>query len=157
MMLVLALLETAGVASIMPFLAVLGNPELVETNPALAWAYERGGFPSVSRFLFALGVGSFVLVVASAASGSSPPTPSTCWTQMRRYSIGARLLQVYLRQPYAFFLNRNSGELSKRDPLGGGRAGEQGPAIPASACWPTAWWDWFWWCSWWRWTRCWRG
>ena len=31
----MALLETAGVASVMPFLAVLGNPEMLNTNPVL--------------------------------------------------------------------------------------------------------------------------
>ena len=66
MMLIGALLEAGGVASVMPFLAVLGNPGLVDINPGLRWLYALGGFSSVDGFLFALGVGSFVLVVASA-------------------------------------------------------------------------------------------
>ena len=113
MMLFLALLETAGVASVMPFLAVLGNPELVETQPALAWLYERGGFESVDRFLFALGVGAFAMVVGSALFRILTTYAINRWTQMRRYSIGERLLATYLRQPYEFFLNRNSADLSK--------------------------------------------
>ena len=113
MMLALALLETAGVASVMPFLAVLGNPELVETQPALAWLYERGGFESVDRFLFALGVGAFAMVVGSALFRILTTYAINRWTQMRRYSIGERLLATYLRQPYEFFLNRNSADLSK--------------------------------------------
>ena len=113
MMLALALLETAGVASVMPFLAVLGNPELVETQPALAWLYERGGFESVDRFLFALGIGAFAMVVGSALFRILTTYAINRWTQMRRYSIGERLLATYLRQPYEFFLNRNSADLSK--------------------------------------------
>ena len=113
MMLVLAFLETAGVASVMPFLAVLGQPELVETQPVLAWVYERGGFESVDRFLFLLGVGAFVMVLVSAVFRIVTTYAMTRWTQMRRYSIGARLLATYLRQPYEFFLNRNSADLSK--------------------------------------------
>jgi len=113
MMLALALLETAGVASVMPFLAVLGNPELVETNAALAWLYEQGGFESVDRFLFALGVGALVMVVGSALFRILTTYAINRWTQMRRYSIGERLLATYLRQPYEFFLNRNSADLSK--------------------------------------------
>ena len=37
----MALLETAGVASIMPFLAVLGNPQIIETNPFLSVFYAQ--------------------------------------------------------------------------------------------------------------------
>jgi ATP-binding cassette, subfamily B, bacterial PglK len=113
MMLVLALLETAGVASVMPFLAVLGSPELVETQPALVWAYERGAFESVDQFLFVLGVGAFVMVLFSAGFRIATTYAINRWTQMRRYSIGERLLATYLRQPYEFFLNRNSADLSK--------------------------------------------
>ncbi len=113
MMLLLALLETAGVASIMPFLAVLGNPSMVETNPVLAWMYAKGRFTSVDSFLFALGIGAFALVVLSAVFRIGTTYAMTRFTQMRRYSIGARLLQIYLRQPYSFFLNRNSADLAK--------------------------------------------
>ena len=113
MMLILAFLETAGVASVMPFLAVLGEPELIETQPSLAWAYERGGFESVDSFLFVLGVGAFVMVLMSAGFRILTTYAIDRWTQMRRYSIGSRLLATYLSQPYEFFLCRNSADLSK--------------------------------------------
>lgn len=114
LMLGLALLETAGVASVMPFLAVLGSPELVHTNAQLAWLYERGGFESVDAFLFALGVGAFVLVVISSAFRVLKTYAVNRYVRVREYSLSSRLLQVYLRQPYTFFLNRNSADLSKR-------------------------------------------
>ena len=113
MMLVLAFLETAGVASVMPFLAVLGEPDLVETQPAMAWVYAWGRFENVDSFLFALGVGAFLMVLLSAAFRIATTYAMNRWTQMRRYSIGARLLATYLRQPYEFFLHRNSADLSK--------------------------------------------
>ena len=34
------------------------------------------------------------------------------YIEMRRHSISSRLLQNYLRQPYGFFLNRHSSEMS---------------------------------------------
>ena len=40
MILIMALLDTIGVASILPFVAVLTNPELVETNLVLNSMYE---------------------------------------------------------------------------------------------------------------------
>ena len=114
LMLGLALLETAGVASVMPFLAVLGSPELVETNAQLAWLYERGGFESVDAFLFALGIAAFGLVVVSAAFRILKTYAVNRYVRMREYSLSSRLLQSYLSQPYAFFLDRNSADLSKQ-------------------------------------------
>jgi ATP-binding cassette, subfamily B, bacterial PglK len=81
LMLVLALFEMLGVASVMPFLAVLGNPELVETNPVLATLYARGGFQSIQAFQVALGAGAFVLVVLSAALRIVTTYASARWAE----------------------------------------------------------------------------
>lgn len=113
MMVILALLETAGVASVLPFLAVLGNPELVHANPLLHWLYVTGGFTDTGRFLFALGLASFVLVATSSLFRIVATYVSNHYVQMRRYSLSSRLLRNYLRQPYTFFLNRNSADLAK--------------------------------------------
>ncbi|MDZ7736217.1 MAG: hypothetical protein U5P41_09045 [Gammaproteobacteria bacterium] len=44
MMIVMGLLETIGVASIMPFISVVSNPEVVETNYYLNSLYTTLGF-----------------------------------------------------------------------------------------------------------------
>lgn len=113
MMIFLALLETAGVASVLPFLAVLGNPDLVHSNPVLHWLYVSGRFRDTGSFLFALGVASFVLVATSSLFRIAAAYVSNRYVQMRRYSLSTRLLRTYLRQPYTFFLNRNSADLAK--------------------------------------------
>ncbi len=110
---VMAALETAGVASVMPFLSVLANPELVEENPALRAVYDRLGFRSVDSFLFALGAASFALIIFSAAFRTLTHYAMNRFIEMRRHSIGERLLETYLRQPYAYFLNRHSGDMAK--------------------------------------------
>ena len=61
MVLVMALLEMIGVASIMPFMAVLTNPEIIETNSLLNKAYTLSGSFGVEtqqQFLFFLGTSS---------------------------------------------------------------------------------------------------
>ena len=65
-----ALLETLGVASIMPLLAVLGNPDMINTNPFLSRAYimcQSFGIDTPYHFLIILGLASFIIIVASAA------------------------------------------------------------------------------------------
>ena len=66
MVIIMAVLETAGVASTMPFLSVLGNPEVVQTNPVLNTVYEGLGFTSVDAFILALGAAAFGLILFSA-------------------------------------------------------------------------------------------
>jgi len=113
MVIVMALLETAGLASVMPFLSVLGNPEVVHTNQVLSSLYQRLGFESVDTFLMALGAAAFIVIVFSAVFRALTHYAMNRFIQMRRHSIGERLLETYLRQPYAFFLDRHSGDLAK--------------------------------------------
>ncbi len=113
MVMVMAVVEMAGVASVMPFLAVLGNPDLVETNPVLATLYSALGFTDTQTFLFALGIAAFCLVIGAAAVRTVTLYLIYRFTQMRRHSVGQKLLETYLRQPYAFFLQRHTGDLAK--------------------------------------------
>jgi len=55
MILIMAFLDMVGVASIMPFMAVLANPTVVETNPYLNAVYTRLNFTDPPAFLFFLG------------------------------------------------------------------------------------------------------
>ena len=67
---VMALFEMIGVVSIMPFMAVLMSPELIETNYFLNVAYNYSsifGVASYQQFLFLLGVLVFVLLIISIA------------------------------------------------------------------------------------------
>ncbi|MCG5531120.1 ABC transporter ATP-binding protein/permease [Halorhodospira halochloris] len=113
MVVVMALLETAGVASVMPFLSVLGNPEVVETNPILNQLYVDLGFESVDAFLMVLGAAAFALILFSAAFRAVTIYAMNRWAMMRMHSLSERLLETYLRQPYAYFLTRHSGDMGK--------------------------------------------
>lgn len=116
MILVMALLDVIGVASIMPFMAVLANPQLVETNAILATAYAKAtllGINNTDQFLFALGVLVFVLLVLSLSFKALTTYAQLRFTLMREYSLGKRLVEGYLHQPYTWFLNRHSADLGK--------------------------------------------
>jgi len=116
MTLIMALLDTIGVASILPFMAVLSNPSLVETNLILSYlfqAFKIFGVENNQQFLFALGVLAFTILVFSLAFKALTTFIQLRFVYMRGYSIGKRLVEGYLRQPYSWFLNRNSADLGK--------------------------------------------
>jgi len=113
MIIIMALLDAVGVASIMPFMALLANPELVESNAFLNTAYTYLGFTDPQQFLFALGALVFVLLLVSLAFKALTTYAQLRFTQMREYSIGKRLVVGYLHQPYSWFLSRHSADLGK--------------------------------------------
>lgn len=111
---VMALFDTLGTVSIMPFLAVLANPDLIAKNATLAWAHDTFGFTDPENFLIFLGLVSFLLLIASAAVRSIGLFLVNRFTQICTFRIGARLLETYLRQPYVYFLHRHSGDMGKK-------------------------------------------
>ena len=116
MMLIMAFLDVLGVASILPFIAVLSNPVLVESNSILSKTYQLStnfGVSSVNQFLFLLGLLVFVLLIFSLIFKVLTTFAQTRFALMREYSIGRRLVEDYLYQRYSWFLSRHSANLGK--------------------------------------------
>jgi ABC-type multidrug transport system fused ATPase/permease subunit len=116
MILVMAFLDMLGVASILPFMGVLADPELVQTNSLLNTAFNSSrhiGINTAEDFLIALGVLVFVLLFISLAFKALTTYAQTRFALMREYTIGKRLVEGYLHQPYSWFLNRHSADLGK--------------------------------------------
>ena len=59
----MAIIEVAGVASIMPFMMVVSNPEIINSNELLNWAYHAFHIDSVTQFLFLLGSLSLSVII----------------------------------------------------------------------------------------------
>lgn len=113
MIFTMALLDAVGVASILPFIAVLANPNQVESNAVLVFLQKHFGFNDNKEFLFFLGSLMFVLLLLSIAFKTVTTYAQLRFALMREHSIGKRMFEGYLNQPYSWFLNRNSAELGK--------------------------------------------
>ncbi|MRU15674.1 ABC transporter ATP-binding protein [Roseovarius sp. A21] len=109
-----ALAAAVMVSSVMPFLAVLADPSRIDETPVLAWIYDALGFTSTYGFLIGLGLASFAVIVLSSLIQIARTWSVARFAMMRVHSISQRLLATYLAQPYAFFLNRHSGEMGPR-------------------------------------------
>ena len=116
MILIMAILDAVGVASIMPFIAVLTNPEIVENNFFLRILYDKSklfGVESVDEFIIFLGILVFFILIVTLTFKSFTIFAQLRFAQMREHTIGKRLLIGYLSQPYSWSLGRNSADLSK--------------------------------------------
>ena len=116
MILIMALLDMIGIASILPFTTVLVNPSLIETNVILNKMFQIStnfGVENNQQFLIALGILVFVLLTTSLAFKALTTYAQIRFIQMRGYSIGKRLFEGYIKQPYDWFLNHHSSDLGK--------------------------------------------
>lgn len=113
LILIMAFLDLVGVASIMPFMAILANPEIIETNQFLLRIIGIFNFEDHKSILFFLGAASFLSIVISMLFKAMTTYIQWNFILNCEFSIGKRLVQGYLNQPYAWFLNRHSADLGK--------------------------------------------
>ncbi len=113
MVILMAMAETGGVISIMPFLAVLSRPGVIHQNRWLDLAYTQFGFTSSRAFIIALGLASIATVLGSSIFKTITLHLINRFIHLLRHSISARLLARYLQQPYEFFLTRNAAVLGR--------------------------------------------
>lgn len=116
MIIVMALLDMAGVASILPFIAVLTNPSLIETNIYLNHLFEFSKLFGVENnydFFIFLGILVFILLVFSNSVKAFTIFWQSRFGLMSEYSISKRLVNSYLVQPFSWFLNKHSADLGK--------------------------------------------
>ncbi len=116
LILTMALLDMIGVASILPFVAVLTNQNLIETNLILNSFFEISknfGLENKQQFIFLLGLLVLLLLITSLAFKALTTYAQIRFSEMRSYSISKRLVEGYLQKPYHWYLNKNSSEIGK--------------------------------------------
>ena len=106
-------MQVASVASIMPFLSVAADPSSVQENVYLSWAFDTLGFTDPHSFLVALGVGALTMLVVSNALIALTNWAMYHYAWGRNHSLSHRLLTSYLHYPYEYFLTHNGAELRK--------------------------------------------
>jgi len=113
LMTLMSLFEVIGIGFILPFLTVLGDPEVINTNIYLNSIYRYFDFKDTNSFLIFLGLCAFIILLCSGILKSITLYVQFRFSNMRRHSIGLKFFDRYLHQPYSFFLSRNSSDISK--------------------------------------------
>ena len=114
MMVFMAFMELLGIASIGPFMALVADMQLLETNAFLNSIYVASGVSTHTDFLFITGL--FVLLMLGLASVLSMIT--TWRLSLFAYSVGTeisdRLYHYYLRKDWLFHASGSSAQLTKQ-------------------------------------------
>ena len=111
-MITYSLLEASLLVALYPFIGMMRSPDTLHSIWFLQWCYDTFGFTSDRSFLVASGALLLLLLILTNLVGAIRLWSQQRFGWMRVYSISHRLLQAYLRQPYAFFLSRSGAELS---------------------------------------------
>lgn len=108
-----AVVQVVGIASVMPFLSLIANPEAIDEQPLLARAYDLLGFGSATAFMVFVGLAVLAILVLSNAFAAGSQLLMLRFSWDMNHSLSARMLRTYLFKPYVFFLGQNTAGLSK--------------------------------------------
>ena len=108
-----ALVQVIGIASVMPFLALIANPGIVQEQALLRWVYDTFGFTSITAFLIFTGLVVLGALVASNGFAALTQLLMLRFAWDMNHTLSVRMLRTYLGKPYVFFLGQNSSSLAK--------------------------------------------
>ncbi|MAZ50477.1 MAG: hypothetical protein CMC72_01950 [Flavobacteriaceae bacterium] len=110
---IMAFFEVVGVASILPFMSMVLDPDQISSNQILSFLFNFFNFDNVETFLFYSGVAVLVLLAFSNFFSAFMYWAITYFSKMQGHIISMRLLKHYLSNNYLFFIERNSSDLGK--------------------------------------------
>ena len=108
----MAFSTVSGIAAIAPFFSVLGQPQLIEQNALLHWAFVLGGFASKRSFIVALGIAFIaVMLIANLVNVLGSLAMSRLALRIGN-ELQSTLFGEYLGCPYAFHTRTSGTTLS---------------------------------------------
>lgn len=110
----MAFTEVAGVASIGPFMAVVGDMSHLEGDGILAQFYLQSGLDSPRQFLFWLGIGVLFFLAGTAALSMFTIWKLSIYAQQVGAELSVRLYKHYMQQPWLFHAGGSSSQLTNR-------------------------------------------
>ncbi|MBN2434188.1 MAG: ATP-binding cassette domain-containing protein [Spirochaetes bacterium] len=111
--LITAFISIVGIASIMPFVAIMGDTSLIMSNEYLNKLYTMFGNPPLHSFVIYLGMAVLILFLAGNLLLTLSVFVKFKVARTISYNLTKAIFTRYLYFPYEFFLARNSSELVK--------------------------------------------
>ncbi|MFD0935989.1 ATP-binding cassette domain-containing protein, partial [Methylobacterium trifolii] len=110
---VAALLEVVGVASVIPFLTLVGDPSAASRVPYLGQIRDALGLVGDRSFLIATGAAALLAILTTAVVNAGLTYAQLLFTHLTGYGFARRLLFRYIDREKLFFAQANSAELAK--------------------------------------------
>ena len=116
LILLTAIMDSLGIASMFPFVSLLINPDLIEKNFFLKFLFLKANYISITdynSFLFFFGIFIFFFLITSLVIRAFTQFYQAKFIFFQEHKLSERLLNNYLEKDYSWFLNNNSSELGR--------------------------------------------
>jgi HlyD family secretion protein len=121
----MAFAEIAGVVSIGPFMALVGDISQLQGEGILADVYRATGLEDPRDFLFWVGIGVLVVLAVAACISTFTVWRLSVYGAQVGAELGNRLFRHYMHQPWLFHASGSSSQLTNRIAQEAGRITDQ--------------------------------
>ena len=111
---IMAFTELLGIASIAPFMALVGDISILETNGIFAQLYKMSGLNNPMDFLFYTGVIVLVMLAFSTVISMFTTWKLSIFGARIGTEIADRLYSYYMQQSWQFHASGSSAQLTKQ-------------------------------------------
>lgn len=111
---IMAFTELLGIASIAPFMALVGDISILETNGVFAQLYKMSGLNNPMDFLFYTGVIVLVMLTFSTVISMFTTWRLSIFGARIGTEIADRLYTYYMQQSWQFHASGSSAQLTKQ-------------------------------------------
>ena len=111
---IMAFTELLGIASIAPFMALVGDISILETNGVFAQLYKMSGLNNPMDFLFYTGVIVLVMLTFSTVISMFTTWRLSIFGARIGTEIADRLYSYYMQQSWQFHASGSSAQLTKQ-------------------------------------------
>lgn len=110
---ILSVVETIGVSAVMPFIAIVTNPEIVQTNNFLKFIYNFFSFSTSNKFIVFFGITLIFFYFFRAVYSIFYSYLLNKFSMEIFNFFASSLFKNYIQLPYKKFVNKNSAEMIK--------------------------------------------
>ncbi|GGY06572.1 ABC transporter ATP-binding protein [Litchfieldella qijiaojingensis] len=114
LVIVMSLSEIVSVVAIGPFMALVGDIDLLESDGWISWVYEKSNLDSPEFFLFWMGVGVLSILIASGLFSIFTVWRLSMYGAYIGAELGNRLFKHYMYKPWLFHAGNRSSNLTKQ-------------------------------------------
>lgn len=112
-MLIGGIFEAIGIGMIMPFIAIMNDPNIIWQRKKITFIYNFLGFDNTTHFLLFIGASLFLIFIIKNCYLAALSYFQYNFIFDKYINLSSTLMETYLQNPYTFHLQRNSAELLK--------------------------------------------
>lgn len=111
LMLIGAFLEVIGVSLMLPLVSAIMIPDIIESNKYVAWVCRLFGLHSYRTFVIVCIIALIVVYIVKDLFVILEYYAQYRFVYNNQFATQMKLLHVYMKRPYEYYLNAESGEI----------------------------------------------